>query len=169
VKLTKHTKRFVVLAICAFGGAALYDAIARSTVFAREWPSLLSVCVGVLWLWAGIDDFRLGAHKKIADLVVGESQTHPVGWYRRFLLVFVKPRARVFGYTIPASMLLVGAAYLSGVAVLAAAVGALFLLANMMLFLRMLRPRDDFIVLLATQVVILATGPSGIPGIIRAA
>jgi len=80
----------------------------------------------------------------------------------------VHPVRVPFGWLIPGSMFAVAAAYLAGVLVQPAAVGALFLLANMYLFLNLRSARDDYVSLVAAQLVVLVTNPGGLPAIARA-
>ena len=92
------------------------------------------------------------------------------GWYRAFLTRVVLPNRTFVGWLIPGSMYPIALSYLSGILVQLAAIGALFLLANMFLFLNLnLRhPRDDYVMLTLTQLIILITNPGGVPAILRA-
>lgn len=164
--LTKHTKRLAILLLVGGLAAIVVDVVGGRRLTA-EWPSLLSIAVAIVWILAATDDFRMGTHKRIPLRVESEGARHPLAWYRTFVNRVVLPNKELMGWIIPGSMYLVALSYLSGILVQLAAIGALFLLANMFLFLNLRRARDDFVVLAVTQVIVLATNPGGIPSIVR--
>jgi hypothetical protein len=166
--LTKHTKRLVILLAVELGLAVVADAIIAGSQVMSVWPSLVSVAVAIVWILAATDDFRMGTHKRIPVRVEGEGMKHPLAWYQWFISHVVYPNRALFGWLIPGSMYVVAIAYLGGIFVQLAAIGALFLLANMFLFLNLRRLRDDFLVLAIGQIFILVTNPGGLPAIAKA-
>lgn len=166
--LSKHTQRLLSALVLSGVLITMYDVVSRRPSLTARWPDFLAISVAVVWIWAGYDDFKRGTHIRIAQRLRRETETHPIEWYRAFLRIAVTPWATAFGYIIPASMFFVGAAYIAGIQVRPAAVGALFLTANMALFLVFRDVRDAFVVLAIAQVLILATDPAGVPGIFSA-
>jgi hypothetical protein len=166
--LTKHTKRMAIFLVVGLVAAAVIDlARGRAGVLA-EWPSILSVSVALTWILAATDDFRMGTQHRIPKRIENEGARHPIRWYRFWLTRVIYPVRVPFGWLIPGSMYFIAAAYLVGVLVQPAAVGALFLLGNMFLFLNLRSPRDDFLGLAVANLVVLLTNPGGLPAIARA-
>jgi hypothetical protein len=166
--LTKHTKRLAIFLVVGVAAAALVDLVRGRLALVGEWPSLVSVAVALTWILAATDDFKMGTQHRIPKRIETEGPRHPVGWYRFFLTRVVHPVRVPFGWLIPGSMYIVAALYLAGIIVPLAAVGALFLLANMFLFLNLRAPRDDFVVLAVGNSIVLLTNPGGLPAIVRA-
>ncbi len=166
--LTKHTKRLAIFLAAGLVAAAAFDLARGRVALLAEWPSLLSLAVALTWILAAVDDFQMGTQHRIPRRVENEGARHPIAWYRWFLVHVVHPVRVPFGWLIPGSMFVVAAAYLAGILVQPAAVGALFLLANMYLFLNLRSARDDYVSLVAAQLVILVMNPGGIAAFARA-
>jgi hypothetical protein len=166
--LTKHTKRMAIFLVVGLVAAAVIDLIRGQTALLAAWPSIVSTAVALTWILAATDDFRMGTQHRIPRRIENEGARHPIGWYRFFLTRVLYPVRVPFGWLIPGSMYIVAAAYLAGILVQLAAVGALFLLANMFLFLNLRSPRDDFVGLALGNLVVLATNPGGLPALARA-
>jgi len=166
--LTKHTKRMAMFLIAGLVAAAVIDLVRGRTAVLAEWPSIVSTAVALTWILAATDDFKMGTQHRIPKRIENEGARHPIGWYRFFLTRILYPVRVPFGWLIPGSMYIVAAAYLAGILVQLAAVGALFLLGNMFLFLNLRSPRDDFLALAIGNLVVLATNPGGLPALARA-
>ena len=166
--LTKHTKQMAIFLVVGLAAAAVVDLLRGRTALLAEWPSLVSTAVALTWILAATDDFRMGTQHRIPKRIENEGARHPIGWYRFFLTRILYPVRVPFGWLIPGSMYLIAAAYLAGILVQPAALGALFLLANMFLFLNLRSPRDDFVGLAIGNLVVLATNPGGLPALARA-
>jgi hypothetical protein len=166
--LTKHTKRLVIFLLVGFAAAAVIDLLRGRTALLAEWPSLVSAAVALTWILAATDDFRMGTQHRIPRRIETEGARHPIPLYRLFLTRIVHPVRVPFGWLIPGSMYILAAAYLAGILVQPAAVGALVLLANMFLFLNLRSPRDDFVGLAIGNLVVLVTNPGGLPALARA-
>jgi hypothetical protein len=166
--LTKHTKRMAIFLVVGLVAAAVIDLVRGRAGLLAEWPSILSVSVALTWILAATDDFRMGTQHRIPKRIENEGARHPIGWYRFFLTRVLYPVRVPFGWLIPGSMYVVAAAYLAGILVQPAALGALFLLGNMFLFLNLRSPRDDFLGLALANLVVLVTNPGGLPAIARA-
>jgi hypothetical protein len=166
--LTKHTKRMAIFLVVGLAAAAIIDLLRGRTAVLAEWPSIVSTAVALAWILAATDDFRMGTQHRIPKRIENEGPRHPVGWYRFFLTRVLHPVRVPFGWLIPGSMYVIAAAYLAGILVQPAAVGALFLLGNMFLFLNLRTPRDDFVGLAIANLVVLLTNPGGLPAIARA-
>jgi hypothetical protein len=166
--LTKHTKRMAIFLVVGLAAAALIDVLRGRTAALAEWPSIVSTAVALTWILAATDDFRMGTQHRIPKRIENEGPRHPIRWYRFVLTRLLHPVRVPFGWAIPGSMYVVAAAYLAGILVQPAAVGALFLLANMFLFLNLRSPRDDFVALAVGNLLVLVTNPGGLPALARA-
>lgn len=166
--LTKHTKRMAIFLVIGLAAAALIDLVRGRAAFLADWPSVLSVAVALTWVLAATDDFRMGTQHRIPRRIENEGPRHPIAWYRFFLTRILHPVRVPFGWLIPGSMYVVAAAYLAGLFVQPAAIGSLFLLANMFLFLNLRSPRDDFVGLALGTLLVLLTNPGGLPALLSA-
>jgi uncharacterized membrane protein YphA (DoxX/SURF4 family) len=166
--LTAHTKRAIVSSTVLFCVAALHDVVRSSDLVLEHWASLLAVVSGIVWLMSGVEAIAKGTPHLIAQLIGVRAAGHPVALYRSFVARFLVPRAKEIGYVVPVSQILVAISYFSGVLVQLAAVGALLLLLNFIVFQRITRPRDDFVVLVPLQVVVLTLAPGGLVELARA-
>ena len=166
--LTKHTKRMAIFLVVGLAAAAILDLVRGRTALLAEWPSIVSTAVALTWILAATDDFKMGTQHRIPKRIENEGPRHPIGWYRFFLTRVLHPVRVPFGWLIPGSMYIVAAAYLAGILVQLTAVGSLFLLGNMFLFLNLRSPRDDFVGLAIGNLVVLATNPGGLPALARA-
>ena len=168
IGLTKHTKRLALFGVLSSVVIVVAKLALGNARPAGEWASFLAASTALVWCWAAYDDFHTGTPWRIVHRLDDEEPRHRLGWYRAYLVRFVRPWRGALGWAIPASMVLIALSYLSGVLLPVATVGALFLLANMFLFLDLRYPRDDYVLLTVAQLIILATNPAGLPGIVRA-
>jgi hypothetical protein len=157
-----------IFLVAGLAVTAVIDLVRGQGSVLAEWPSIVSTAVALTWILAATDDFKMGTQHRIPKRIENEGARHPIGWYRFFLTRVLHPVRVPFGWLIPGSMYVIAAAYLAGLLVQPAAVGALFLLANMFLFLNLRSPRDDFVGLAIGNLVVLATNPGGLPAIARA-
>jgi hypothetical protein len=168
VALTKHTKRAVVAAVLVGSTAGCCDLFAGTTLVTGHSAALIAVVTGVVWLLSGVDSVVHGIPATITRLIGERAQSHPIGVYRAFVRSTLLPLATPIGYFVPISQIMVAISYGTGVLVLPAAIGALLLLGNIIVFQKVTKPRDDLVLLTVLQVVILITNPGGVPEIIDA-
>ncbi|HXG36184.1 MAG TPA: hypothetical protein VNL15_04380 [Dehalococcoidia bacterium] len=167
VEINQLTVRFVVVGgVVALLVLLVGLAVDERGLLADGWPEVLAITLAIIWAHAGINDFRSKLYLRIPQMIKAQAENHPFPWFRRYLRAVVAPQAKAYGVIIPVSMFFIAASYLTGIIPVAAAAGALFLTFNMALFLALQRDRDVFLLLTVTQIVVIATAPDGIRGLI---
>lgn len=165
--VSPHVARFIGIGAITSLSVWIAGLLANEDdLLADGWPEVLAIAVGLVWAWAGINDFRAGLHKRLPMMIKGAAPRHQWSWLRPYLERVISPYAAFWAFLIPASMLLIAGSFLTGIIPVVAAAGGLFLVANMAAFLAVQRERDAFLMLAITQAVIIITNPAGIPGLV---
>ncbi len=165
--VSPHVARFIGIGAVVSIAVSIAGLLANEdNLLADAWPEVLAITVGLVWAWAGINDFRAGLHRRLPTMIKGAAPRHKWSWLRPYLERVISPYAAFWAFVIPASMLLIAGSFLTGIIPQVAAAGGLFLVANMAAFLAVQRERDAFLMLAITQAVIIITNPDGIPGLV---